>query len=90
MENRSANGTRTSISGWSLDTGKQIPSYQNEGSQRLSPTLAERKTRFYIAVKILDRSADSMVKVMSEVLSGLPDAAVKTVICDRGSEFVNW
>ena len=53
-------------------------------------TLAERKTRFYIAVKMPDRKADTMMKAMLEAFSGLPDAAVKTITCDRGSEFANW
>ena len=53
-------------------------------------TLAERKTRFYIAVKMADKSAASMVKAMMEALGNLPDAAVKTITCDRGSEFAGW
>ena len=53
-------------------------------------TLAERKTRFYIAIKMPDKSANSMVKAIMEALSGLPDDAVKTITCDRGSEFANW
>ncbi len=31
-----------------------------------------------------------MVKAIMEALSGLPDDAVKTITCDRGSEFANW
>ena len=53
-------------------------------------TLAERKTRFYIAVKMADKSATSMVKAIMEALGDLPDAAVKTITCDRGSEFAGW
>ena len=53
-------------------------------------TLAERKTRFYIAIKMPDKSANSMVKAIMEALGGLPDDAVKTITCDRGSEFANW
>ena len=53
-------------------------------------TLAERKTRFYIAIKMPDISANSMVKAIMEALGELPDGAVKTITCDRGSEFANW
>ena len=53
-------------------------------------TLAERKTRYYIAVKMPNRNADTMAKAIISALSELPDAAVKTITCDRGAEFANW
>ena len=53
-------------------------------------TLAERKTRYYIAVKIPDRTGQSMADAMIKALSGLPKGAVKTITCDRGSEFSDW
>ena len=71
---------------WEADT---VVSGQGK-SKVCFATLAERKTRFYIAVKMPDRKADTMVKAMLEAFSGLPDAAVKTITCDRGSEFANW
>lgn len=53
-------------------------------------TLAERKTRYYIAIKIPDRTGESMAKAIITTLSKLPREAVKTITCDRGSEFANW
>ncbi len=53
-------------------------------------TLAERKTRYYIAEKIPNRNADTMAKAVIAALSKLPKGAVKTITCDRGSEFANW
>ena len=53
-------------------------------------TLAERKTRYYIAIKMPDRNADTMAKAIISALSELPSEAVKTITCDRGAEFANW
>ena len=53
-------------------------------------TLAERKTRYYIAIKMPNRNADTMAKAIISALSELPDEAVKTITCDRGTEFANW
>ncbi len=53
-------------------------------------TLAERTTRYYIAVKIPDRTGESMAKAIIKALSVFPCDAVKTITCDRGSEFACW
>ena len=53
-------------------------------------TLAERKTRYYIAVKIPDRKGETMAKAIIAALSEYPKEAVKTITCDRGSEFACW
>jgi len=53
-------------------------------------TIAERKTRFYIAVKMPNRNADTMAKAIIEALSEFPSEAVKTITCDRGTEFAKW
>ncbi len=53
-------------------------------------TLAERKTRYYIAIKTPNRNADTMAKAVIKALSKLPNEAVITITCDRGSEFANW
>ena len=37
-----------------------------------------------------NRNADTMAKAIISALSELPDAAVKTITCDRGAEFANW
>lgn len=53
-------------------------------------TLAERKTRYYMAMKIPDRKADTMAAAIIKLLSDLPPELVKSITCDRGSEFANW
>ena len=53
-------------------------------------TLAERKTRFYIAVKIPNRKAETMENALVNILSQFPPSLVKSITCDRGPEFANW
>ena len=53
-------------------------------------TLAERKTRFYIAIKMPNRNAGTMAETIIAALSKFPSDAVKTITCDRGTEFANW
>ena len=56
--------------------------------------LAERKTRFYIAVKIPGRKAETMGNAMENAivaaLSAFSSQLVKVIICARGTEFANW
>ena len=37
-----------------------------------------------------NRNAETMSKTIIAALSEFPDAAVKTITCDRGTEFANW
>ncbi len=53
-------------------------------------TIAERKTRYYIAIKMPNRNADTMAKTIISALSQFPSEAVKTITCDRGAEFAAW
>lgn len=53
-------------------------------------TLAERKTRFYIAIKIPNRNGGTMADAIIKALGKLPKDAVKTITCERGSEFADW
>lgn len=53
-------------------------------------TLAERMTRFYIALKCPNREAENVKKVVIKALSELPQAAVKTITTDNGKEFARW
>lgn len=71
---------------WEADT---VVSGQGK-SKVCFATLAERMTRYYIAVKIPDRTGKSMADAMIKVFSELPRGAVKTITCDRGSEFSDW
>ena len=53
-------------------------------------TFAERTTRYYIAIKMPNRNGSSMEKAAIQALGSLPEGAVKSITCDRGSEFANW
>lgn len=53
-------------------------------------TLAERKTRYYMAIKIPNRNGETMADAVIKALSQFPKGAVKTITCDRGSEFACW
>ncbi len=71
---------------WEADT---VVSGQGK-SKTCFATLAERKTRFYIAIKIPNRNSQTMAAAIVQALSKLPKGAVKTITCDRGSEFAAW
>ena len=53
-------------------------------------TLAERKTRYYIAMKLPDKKAATVEDAIVKLLSQYPSELVKTITCDRGTEFANW
>ena len=71
---------------WEADT---VVSGQGK-SKACFATLAERKTRFYIAIKMPNRKADTMENAIVTALSQFPSELVKTITCDRGTEFANW
>lgn len=78
--------SRREVGHWELDTvvsgiGK---------SKACFATFAERKTRFYIAVKMQNRKADTMEETILRTLGAFPKRMVRTLTCDRGSEFSNW
>ena len=53
-------------------------------------TLAERKTRYYIAIKVPNKKADTVAKAIIKALGQYPGELVKSITCDRGSEFAKW
>ena len=77
---------RAEFGHWEADT---VVSGQGK-SKVCFATLAERKTRYYIAIKMPNRTADTMAKTIISALSMFPKGAVKTITCDRGAEFANW
>ena len=50
-------------------------------------TFVERKTRFYIAIKMDDQSKDSMFLAISSLYNTLTSKLLKTFTVDRGKEF---
>ena len=78
--------SRKEVGHWEVDT---VVSGAGK-SKACFATFAERKTRFYIAVKMSDRRASTMEETIIRTLSSFPARMVKTLTCDRGSEFANW
>ena len=70
---------------WEADT---VVSGQGK-SKACFATLAERKTRFYIAVKLPDKKREPWKTPLYRA-SAFPPQLVKTITCDRGTEFANW
>lgn len=68
---------------WELDT---IVSSRGK-SKGCFATFAERKTRMFLAVKMTDRTAASMVNAINLIHTGLPPKAMLTATVDRGKEF---
>ena len=71
---------------WELDT---VVSSRGKSKGCLA-TFAERKTRFYIAIKIPDRSKSSMLQAIKKLVSYYPKEALKSFTSDRGKEFACW
>ena len=53
-------------------------------------TFVELKTRFYVAMKLKDRSKSSMLEAIKQLTTSIPKGAFKTFTSDRGKEFSCW
>ena len=78
--------TREVFGHWELDS---IVSSRGE-SKACFATFVELKTRFYVAIKMEDRSRDSMLKSIRQLVAGIPKKAFKSFTSDRGKEFSCW
>lgn len=74
---------RTTFGHWELDT---VVSSRGK-SKGCFATFLERKSRLYTAIKIPDRTSESMKKVIAQLKMALPENAFKTATVDRGKEF---
>ena len=74
---------RQTFGHWELDT---VVSSRGQSKGCLS-TFVERQTRFYLAVKIENRSATEMYRAISELHEQFPRDTFKTYTVDRGKEF---
>lgn len=68
---------------WELDT---IVSGRGKSKGCLA-TFVERKTRFYMAIKIKDRTQKSMLKAIKQLAAQMPKEAIRTFTTDRVKEF---
>lgn len=65
---------------WELDT---VVSLRGKSKGCLA-TFVERKTRFYIALPMKDRSKDSMFEAINKLVKSLPKEGLKSFTSDRG------
>ena len=81
---------RDEIGHWEGDT---VESGRN-GFQRKSKTcfvtLAERKSRFYLAIKVPSREEKYVTSAIINALKDFPKELVKTITFDRGKEFSGY
>ncbi|MTN26682.1 IS30 family transposase [Turicibacter sanguinis] len=74
---------RETFGHWELDN---VVSSRGKSKGCLA-TFVERQTRFYVAVKIDNRSALEMYRAISELYEHFPKDTFKTYTVDRGKEF---
>ena len=74
---------RKTFGHWELDT---MVSSRGQSKGGLA-TFVERKTRFYVAMKMDDRTKDSMFLAISSLYNTLTSKLLKTFTVDRGKEF---
>ena len=74
---------RNTFGHWELDT---IVSSRGKSKGCLA-TFVDRKTRFYIALPMKDRSKDSMFKAIKKICNSLPKESLKSFTSDIGKEF---
>ena len=68
---------------WELDT---VVSSRGK-SKGCFATYVERKTRFYVAIPMKDRTKESMFNAMTSLHTALTNKALKSFTSDRGKEF---
>lgn len=68
---------------WEADTV-----VSKQGIAACLATFIERKTRHYVAIKIPNKTGRSMMIAIKRLVEMYPNG-VKSITCDRGSEFVN-
>jgi len=68
---------------WELDT---MVSSRGQSKGCLA-TFVERKTRFYVAIKMDDRTKDSMFLAISSLYNTLTSKLLNTFTVDRGKDF---
>ncbi len=82
--------SRTTYGHWEADTVESGRINHQRKSKYVFVTLAERKSRLYIAKLVPNKSSEVVTKAIIEMLSEFPDELVQTITCDRGKEFAGY
>jgi IS30 family transposase len=81
---------RKELGHWEADTVESGRVNNIPKSSYCFVTLAERKSRLYLAKLLPDRKAETVKKAIIELLSPFPKEMRKTITCDRGKEFARY
>lgn len=81
---------RIELGHWEGDTVESGRIDRKRKSNCCFVTLAERKSRFYIAIKVPNRTASVVTPAIIQALKQFPDDLVKTITFDRGKEFSGY
>lgn len=81
---------RAILGHWEADTVESGRVGHIRKSKACFVTLAERKSRLYLAKLLPDRTEKNVTAAIIELLSTYPDELVKTITCDRGKEFAGY
>ena len=81
---------RETLGHWECDTVESGRIDHKRKSKYCFVTLAERKSRFYIAILVPNRTEKEVTTAIINALSQFPKELVKTIIFDRGKEFSGY
>lgn len=81
---------RKEIGHWEADTVESGRIDRKRKSKYCFVTLAERKSRYYIAILLPDRKEKNVTSAIIKALKEFPDEMVKTITFDRGKEFAGY
>ena len=81
---------RKELGHWEGDTVVSGKEDRASKSKVCFVTLAERKSRLYLAIKVPDRTAGSVTPAIISTLKKYPPELVRTITFDRGKEFSGY
>lgn len=81
---------RTEIGHWEADTVESGRIDHQRKSSYCFVTLAERKSRYYIAILVPARKSEHVTPAIINALKGFDTDLVKTITFDRGKEFSGY
>lgn len=81
---------RNDFGHWEADTVESGRTGHQRKSKFCFVTLAERKSRLYLAKLVPNKSQEIVTEAIIELLSKFPSDFVKTITCDRGKEFAGY
>ena len=81
---------RNELGHWEGDTVESGRIGHTRKSKYCFVTLAERKSRLYIAIKVPNRTSKEVTPAIIQALRDYPDDLVKTITFDRGKEFSGY